>query len=193
MLNNLFKRTALQQSFAGNMMAVLGGGRMPEQLTLRRALLEFIEFRVECVQRRTAFELKKAETRLHLVEGLLVALARLDEVVDAIRQARTSLALALAPALAPALALQVGEGSGLFGAKITGGGSGGSVCVVGEAGAKAEASLPVSPRISMRLCLCAFLCADVDAYCRCPPSLSRRRGRGRGKRHLWISLSFNSV
>ena len=63
MLNNLFKRTALQQSFAGNMMAVLGGGRMPEQLTLRRALLEFIEFRVECVQRRTAFELKKAETR----------------------------------------------------------------------------------------------------------------------------------
>ena len=100
MLNNLFKRTALQQSFAGNMMAVLGGGRMPEQLTLRRALLEFIEFRVECVQRRTAFELKKAETRLHLVEGLLVALARLDEVVDAIRQARTSLALALAPALA---------------------------------------------------------------------------------------------
>jgi len=104
-LNNLFKRTALQQSFAGNMMAVLGGGRMPEQLTLRRALLEFIEFRVECVQRRTAFELKKAETRLHLVEGLLVALARLDEVVDAIRQARTSLALALAPALALALAL----------------------------------------------------------------------------------------
>ena len=88
MLNNLFKRTALQQSFAGNMMAVLGGGRMPELLTLRRALLEFIEFRVECVQRRTAFELKKAETRLHLVEGLLVALARLDEVVDAIRQAR---------------------------------------------------------------------------------------------------------
>ena len=87
-LNNLFKRTALQQSFAGNMMAVLGGGRMPEQLTLRRALLEFIEFRVECVQRRTAFELKKAEARLHLVEGLLVALARLDEVVDAIRQAR---------------------------------------------------------------------------------------------------------
>ena len=105
MLNNLFKRTALQQSFAGNMMAVLGGGRMPEQLTLRRALLEFIEFRVECVQRRTAFELKKAETRLHLVEGLLVALARLDEVVDAIRQARTPLALALAPALALALTL----------------------------------------------------------------------------------------
>ena len=51
-----------------------------------------------------------------------------------------ALALALAPALAPALALQAGEGSGLFGAKITGGGSGGSVCVVGEAGAKAEAS-----------------------------------------------------
>jgi len=125
-LNNLFKRTALQQSFAGNMMAVLGGGRMPELLTLRRSLLEFVDFRVECVQltlslalslaltvtltltlslslalaltltpslprcvqRRTAFELKKAETRLHLVEGLLVALSRLDEVVDAIRQAR---------------------------------------------------------------------------------------------------------
>ena len=53
-LNNLYKRTALQQSFAGNMMAVLGGGRMPELLTLRRALLEFIEFRVECVQARRA-------------------------------------------------------------------------------------------------------------------------------------------
>ena len=87
-LNNLFKRTALQQSFAGNMMAVLGGGRMPELLTLRRSLLEFVDFRVECVQRRTAFELKKAETRLHLVEGLLVALSRLDEVVEAIRQAQ---------------------------------------------------------------------------------------------------------
>ena len=62
-----------------------------------------------------------------------------------------TLTLALAPALAPALALQAGEGSGLFGAKITGGGSGGSVCVVGEAGAKAEASPPVSPCISLYL------------------------------------------
>ena len=87
-LNNLYKRTQLQQAFAGNLMAVLGGGRMPELLTLRRALQEFLDFRVECVQRRCAFQLRKAETRLHLVEGLLLALGRLDAVVDAIRQAR---------------------------------------------------------------------------------------------------------
>jgi len=86
---------------------------------------------------------------------------RTDLLVRLVREATLSLililslsrtlTLALAPALAPALALQAGEGSGLFGAKITGGGSGGSVCVVGEAGAKAEASLPVSPCISLYL------------------------------------------
>ena len=64
MLNNLYKRGGLQTSFAGNLMAVLDGGRLPEQLTLRRALEQFIEFRVLTVQRRAAYELRRAEARL---------------------------------------------------------------------------------------------------------------------------------
>ena len=86
-LNNLYKRGGLQTSFAGNLMAVLDGGRLPEQLTLRRALEQFIEFRVLTVQRRAAYELRRAEARLHLVDGLLLALARLDDVIAAIRSA----------------------------------------------------------------------------------------------------------
>ena len=89
-LNNMYKRSSLQHSFAGNLMAVVGNGRMPEQLTLRAALLAFLDFRVECLQRRCRFRLAKAEARLHIVEGMLVAQERMDEVVQTIRSSKTA-------------------------------------------------------------------------------------------------------
>lgn len=87
-LNNMYKRSSLQHTFAGNLMAVVGAGRMPEQLTLRSALSSFLDFRIECVERRCRFRLGKAEARLHLVDGLLIAQARMDEVVQTIRSAK---------------------------------------------------------------------------------------------------------
>ena len=68
-------------------MAVVGSGRMPEQLTLRSALTAFIDFRVECLERRTRHRLVKTEARLHVVDGLLVAQESMDEVVATIRAA----------------------------------------------------------------------------------------------------------
>jgi DNA gyrase subunit A len=87
-LNNMYKRTSLQHTFAGNLMAVVGAGRLPEQLTLRSALLTFIDFRIECLERRTRHRLRKAEERLHLVDGLLIAQERMDDVVASIRAAK---------------------------------------------------------------------------------------------------------
>ena len=84
-LNNMYKRSALQNSFPGNLMAVVGQGRMPEQLTLRSALNAFIDFRIDCVERRCRHRLAKAEARLHLVDGLLIAQGRMDEIVATIR------------------------------------------------------------------------------------------------------------
>eukprot|EP00966_Prymnesium_polylepis_P235773 5452692-Prymnesium_polylepis.1 len=68
-------------------MAVVGAGRMPELLTLRAALTHFVDFRVECLRRRSAARMAKAQARLHIVEGLLLALNQLDSVIDAIRKA----------------------------------------------------------------------------------------------------------
>ena len=87
-LNNMYKRSSLQHTFAGNLMAVVGAGRMPEQLTLRKALTAFLDFRIECLERRCRHRLRKAEARLHLVDGLLVAQQRMDEVVQTIRAAK---------------------------------------------------------------------------------------------------------
>jgi len=89
-LNHLYKRTELQRNFAGNLMAVLGEGRMPQQMTLRQALQSFLDFRVECVKRRSAFQLRKAEAKLHIVEGMLQAQGSLDEVIGAIRSANST-------------------------------------------------------------------------------------------------------
>ena len=86
-LNNLYKRTPLQTSFAGNLMAVVGAGRLPEQLTLRSALLAFLDFRIECIERRSRGRLTKTEARLHVVDGLLVAQQDMDGVVATIRAA----------------------------------------------------------------------------------------------------------
>lgn len=89
-LNNLFKRSALQQTFSGNLMAVLGSSRMPELLTLRGALDHFIEFRVECLRRRSLTRLAKAEARLHIVAGLLKAIGQMDAVIATVRATPTA-------------------------------------------------------------------------------------------------------
>ena len=82
-LNQLFRFTPMQVSFGCNMLA-LNGGR-PEQLTLRDFLHYFLTFREEVVARRTAFELRKARERSHILCGLAVAVSNVDEVVAAIR------------------------------------------------------------------------------------------------------------
>nr|WP_323033009.1 DNA gyrase subunit A [Paracoccus sp. (in: a-proteobacteria)] len=82
-LNQLFRFTPMQTSFGANMLA-LNGGR-PEQLTLRDFLTHFITFREEVVARRTAYELKKARERAHVLCGLAVAVSNVDEVVATIR------------------------------------------------------------------------------------------------------------
>jgi DNA gyrase subunit A len=82
-LNQLFRFTPLQVSFACNMLA-LNGGR-PETLTLRDFLSHFLTFREEVVARRTAFELRKARERSHILCGLAVAVSNVDEVVRTIR------------------------------------------------------------------------------------------------------------
>jgi len=82
-LNQLFRFTPMQTSFGCNMLA-LNGGR-PEQLTLRRFLTSFIDFREEVVARRTAFELRKARERSHILCGLAVAVSNVDEIVATIR------------------------------------------------------------------------------------------------------------
>ena len=82
-LNQLYRFTPLQTSFAANMLA-LNNGR-PEQLTLRGFLTAFVAFREEVVARRTAFELNKARERAHILSGLAVAVENVDEVVATIR------------------------------------------------------------------------------------------------------------
>jgi DNA gyrase subunit A len=82
-LNQLFRFSSMQVSFGCNMLA-LNGGR-PEQLTLRDFLSHFITFREEVVARRTAFELRKARERSHILCGLAVAVSNVDEVVRTIR------------------------------------------------------------------------------------------------------------
>ncbi|SEK94761.1 DNA gyrase subunit A [Roseovarius nanhaiticus] len=82
-LNQLFRFTPMQTYFGCNMLA-LNGGR-PEQLTLRRFLTSFIDFREDVVARRTAYELRKARERSHILCGLAVAVSNVDEVVATIR------------------------------------------------------------------------------------------------------------
>lgn len=83
-LNNLYRQTPLQTSFAYNILA-LNRGR-PEQMTLRTLLESFVAFREEVITRRTKFELNKARDRAHILAGLAIAVANIDEVVRVIRQ-----------------------------------------------------------------------------------------------------------
>ena len=82
-LNQLYRFSPMQTSFGCNMLA-LNGGR-PEQLTLRRFLTSFIDFREDVVARRTAYDLRKARERSHILCGLAVAVSNVDEVVATIR------------------------------------------------------------------------------------------------------------
>ena len=82
-LNNLFKYTALQTSFSVNNIALVKG--RPEQLNLKQLIHYFVEHRHEVVVRRTEFELKKAEARAHILEGLIIASDNIDEVIKIIR------------------------------------------------------------------------------------------------------------
>ncbi|WIA14237.1 hypothetical protein OEZ85_002775 [Tetradesmus obliquus] len=84
-LNQLYKNTRLQLRFASNMVALVNG--VPRSLTLKACLQHFLDFRITTIQRRAQHRLGKAQARMHLVEGLLSALAQLDEVVQAIRAA----------------------------------------------------------------------------------------------------------
>ncbi|WP_341365937.1 DNA gyrase subunit A [Yoonia sp. BS5-3] len=82
-LNQLFRFTPMQTSFGCNMLALNGG--KPETLNLRAFLTSFVDFREEVVARRTAFELRKARERAHVLCGLAVAVTNIDEVVNTIR------------------------------------------------------------------------------------------------------------
>jgi len=85
-LNNLYKQTPLQTTFGIIMLAIVGG--RPRVLGLLDFVERFIEFRHEVVQRRTEFDLRKAEARAHILEGLTIALDHLDAVITLIRGAR---------------------------------------------------------------------------------------------------------
>ena len=86
-LNNLYKHTQLQQSFGVIMLAIVGG--RPKVLNLAELVESFIDFRREVVIRRTQFELRKAEARYHILEGLKIALDQLDAVIKLIRGSKT--------------------------------------------------------------------------------------------------------
>ena len=85
-LNNLFKYTQLQSSFSINNVALVNG--RPETLNLKELIEYYVKHRVEVITRRTEFELKEAEKRAHILEGLLIALDHLDEVIALIRASK---------------------------------------------------------------------------------------------------------
>ncbi|QDE40118.1 DNA gyrase subunit A [Luteibacter pinisoli] len=87
-LNNLFQQTQLQVTFGINMVALLDG--QPKLLNLKDILEAFIRHRREVVTRRTIFELRKARSRAHILEGLTVALANIDEMIELIRTSSSS-------------------------------------------------------------------------------------------------------
>jgi DNA gyrase subunit A len=86
-LNNLYKHTPLQTTFGIIMLAIAGG--RPKVLNILEVIEHFIEFRREVVRRRTEFELRKAEARAHILEGLKIALDHLDEVIKLIRGSKS--------------------------------------------------------------------------------------------------------
>lgn len=86
-LNKLFKMTALQSSFSVNCIALVKG--RPRLLTLKDCIKYFVEHRHEVTIRRTKFDLKKAQERAHILEGLIIAVNNIDEVVDIIKKSKT--------------------------------------------------------------------------------------------------------
>ncbi len=86
-LSKLYKYTALQSSYGVNNIALVNG--RPVLLNLKQIIEEFIKFRIEVIVRRTEYDLRKAEERAHILEGLLIALANIDEVIKIIRKSKT--------------------------------------------------------------------------------------------------------
>ena len=86
-LSKLYKYSYLQTSFGVNNIALVNG--RPQQLNVKQMLTEFIKFRLEVIVRRTKYDLKKAEERAHILEGLLIALANIDQVIAIIRASKT--------------------------------------------------------------------------------------------------------
>ncbi len=87
-LNQLYKYTPLQTTFSVQLLALVNGE--PRLLPLKRAMVVYVEHRREVIRRRSQYELAKAQDRAHVLEGLLLALAHLDEVIDLIRRSRTA-------------------------------------------------------------------------------------------------------
>ena len=88
-LNQLYKLTQLQTSFGYNMIALGERGIQPKLYNLKEMLLEFIAHRKEVVTRRTQYELRIAEARAHILEGLKMALDHIDEIIKTIRASET--------------------------------------------------------------------------------------------------------
>ncbi|KGX93667.1 DNA gyrase subunit A [Pontibacillus halophilus JSM 076056 = DSM 19796] len=88
LLNNLYKQTALQTSFGINTLALVNG--RPKVLTLKECLNHYLAHQVEVIERRTRYELNKAEARAHILEGLRVALDHIDEIITLIRESQTT-------------------------------------------------------------------------------------------------------
>ncbi len=86
-LNRLFSQTQLQTSFAINMLALVDNQSQPKILSLRHIIDEYLKFQEEIIVRRTKYDLKKAQERAHLLEGLLIAQDNIDEVIRIIRSA----------------------------------------------------------------------------------------------------------
>lgn len=88
LLNNLYKQTALQTSFGINTLALVNGH--PKVLSLKQCLVHYLDHQIVVIRRRTEFELRKAEARAHILEGLRVALDNLDAVITLIRNSQTT-------------------------------------------------------------------------------------------------------
>src|SRR5215217_701815 len=86
-LNNLYKHTQMQQSFGVNLVALVDG--VPRTLSYRQVLKHYVAHQFDVVTRRTRYELERAKARAHILEGLLIALSNLDEVVSIIRKSRS--------------------------------------------------------------------------------------------------------
>ena len=87
-LNNLYKHTQLQDSFGMNMLMLVGG--VPQTLPLADILRHYVDYQVEVITRRTRFRLRKAEERMHILEGYLIALKNLDAVIKLIRESKSA-------------------------------------------------------------------------------------------------------
>lgn len=88
-LNKLYKMSALQTSYSVNCIALVNGGRRPKLLSLKECIGNFVDHRHDVVIRRTKFELRKAQERAHIIEGLIIASDNIDEVVRIIKAAKS--------------------------------------------------------------------------------------------------------